>query len=383
MMRYKYWLFFLAALLLAACSKDPEQVGGGMPDPTPEPMPTPTRLTESPLYPFAATRALAVEDAGEAYDPIQIFLMSGETATIDHKTEGQFIYDSSSTPVWTSTIGVKDPFNCIYGFSPVTAASASISTTSTYKNGAVLTLTNISPVTGSDICVIVGIRHGTTATAVEDLPEQGVFFFEKGVQNHVSLLLDHLFAKIDFCVRIDEEYHKMRSIKVKKIELLSDKALKEVKVPLTANTTNSSPIGDITYTLEDVADGVEQPFGTIYDYTVDTDPEHSEGVDLPEDASWTIPGFFAPGGDAEEAVGRHLLLRVTYDVYAYDVFNNKKCTRVRENCEVINHLPPILTQEGQLLQRGQSTTITLTVKPTYLYVLSETELDNPAIFFGN
>lgn len=383
MTRYNSWLFLLAALLLAACSKDSEQEGGGIPGPVSEPIPTPTYPTESPLYPFAATRATVV-DAGEAYDPIHFFLMSGESAaTIDHKTEGQFIYDSSSTPVWTSTIGVKDPFNCIYGFSPVTAASASISTTSTYKNGAVLTLTNISPVTGSDICVIVGIRHGTTATAVEDLPKQGVFFFEKGVQNHVSLLLDHLFAKIDFCVRIDEEYHKMRSIKVKKIELLSDKALKEVKVPLTANTTNSSPIGDITYTLEDVVDGAEQPFGTIYDYTVDTDPEHSEGVDLPEDASWTIPGFFAPGGEVEEAVGRHLLLRVTYDVYAYDVFNNKKCTRVRENCEVINHLPPILTQEGQLLQRGQSTTITLTVKPTYLYVLSETELDNPTIFFGN
>ncbi|MBR4730990.1 MAG: hypothetical protein IK075_12140 [Prevotella sp.] len=369
MTRYKSWLFLLAALLLAACSKDSEQAGGDLPDPGPV-LP---ETKEAPLSLFAATR-MAVIDAGEAYDPIHIFLMSGETATTTtHKTEGQFIYDGT----WKSTIGVKNPHNCIYGFSPATAASATISTSSTYNNGAVLTLKNISPVTGSDICVIVGIKHGTSAADVAGVPDQGNFYFEKGVYNHVSLLLDHLFAKIDFSVRIDADYHKMRAIKVKKIELLSDKTLKEVAVPLTANADNNSPIGTITYAVENVTAGAERPSGIIYDYNDDTNPDHSDGVDLPEDASWTIPGYFAPGGEAEGAIGRHLLLRFTYDIYAYDVFNNNKCTRVRENCEAINSLSDVSGLAGLL--RGQSTTITLTVKPTYLYALSESELNNPAI----
>lgn len=336
------------------------------------------------MYLSAVTRTLSdgeVKDADEANDPIHFFLMSGdaETAT-DHKTEGQFVYDTA-TPAWTSSIGVKAQHNCIYGFSPATAASATISTSSTYNQGAVLTLKNISPVTGSDICVIVGIKHGYDAASVAGVPDRGVFYFEKGVQNHVSVLLDHLFTRIDFSVKIDAVYHKMRSIKVKKIELLSNKTLEEVKVPLTANTTDANPIGSITYTMGEVAAGAEQPAGTLYDYTEDIN--HLEGFELSHEDSWIVSGFFAPGGEAEEAMGRNLLLRFTYDVYAYDVFNNNKCTRVREDCVVVNRLPSISSLAGTQLERGQSTTIALTVKPTYLYQLSENELDNPTINIDN
>ena len=389
-MRYKYWFFLLAALLLAACSKDSDTVGGE-PVPAPGPdIPTPVvpEVTESPLYMVGATRAaLTIDDvspAGEAFDPIHFFLMAGDqVGTINHKTEGEFTYDAGATPQWSSNIGLKSLHNCIYGFSPATAAQATLSTTSSYKDDATLTLTNISPVTGSDICVIVGVKRGDNAeetTVASLLDNCGQFYFEKKTQNYVSLLLDHLFAKINFCVRIDREYHKMRAIKVKKIELLSDKTLTEVTVPLTANSTGESPIGTIVYTTAGVPDGEGLSSGTIYDYVYDTDEAHSEGVDLPEDNSWTMPGYFAPGGEADAAIARHLSVRITYDVYAYNVFDNNKKVRVRENCVAVNKLPAItIGEEEAELQRGQSTTIRLTVKPTYIYVLYDDELNNPTL----
>lgn len=390
MMRYRVWWLLLAAVLLAGCSGDSEQPEGGVPG-SDKPTPSVPDATEIPLQLVSATRALdpsAVSPAGESHDPIQMFLMSGDAeSTITHLAEGQFVYDATASPQWSSTIGLKNTYNCIYGFSPATAASAEISLPTektSYKDGAVLTLTNINPVMGSDLCVIVGVSHGTNSTtddAPAEIPDRGKFYFEKKTNNYITVLLDHLFAKISFCVKIDPDYHNMRAIKVKKIELLSDKTLTAVKVPLTANESDQSPIGTIQYTTNDVASDADLPSGTIYDFTTDTDATHSEGVELPEDDSWTIPGFFAPAGNGDAAIGRHLSVRFTYDVYAYDVFDNNK-VRVRENCVAVNSLPHV-TIDGADLQRGQSTTITLTVKPTYLYQLSESELDNPKITIGN
>ena len=371
----------LAAVLLAGCSGDSEQPEGGVPG-SDKPTPSVPDATEIPLQLVSATRAL-VSPAGESHDPIQMFLMSGDAEnTITHLAEGLFVYDATASPQWSSTIGLKNTHNCIYGFSPATAASGEISLPTgitSYKDGAVLTLTNINPVMGSDLCVIVGVSHGTNSTtdAPAVIPDRGKFYFEKKPNNYITVLLDRLFAKISFCVKIDPDYHTMRAIKVKKIELLSDKTLTAVKVPLTAD---QSPIGTIEYTTADVAVGKDWPSGTIYDFTTDTDTEHSEGVELLEDG-WTIPGFFAPGGEDDAAIGRHLSVRFTYDVYACDVFNNNK-VRVRENCVAVNSLPPITIGEADL-QRGQSTTITLTVKPTYLYQLSESELNNPTITIGS
>ena len=65
----------------------------------------------------------------------------------------------------------------------------------------------------------------------------------------------------------------------------------------------------------------------------------------------------------------------TYDVYVID--NNKIGSRVREDCVAVNDLS-VLTGLASLT-RGKRTTINLTVEPTYLYQLSDDEIDNPGI----
>lgn len=380
-MRYKSWLFLLAALLLAACSKDSDQTGGSPVVVPTDPVPVP-ETPESPLRLVSATRAgdTSVSDAAGDYDtysPIQIFLVSGtEASAISQKREGLFSYDAEATvPKWTSSIGLKDAHNCIYGFSPATAASCSISplSGSSYQNGAVLNMTNLSAASGSDLCVVVGVSHGSTAAETAAVPERGKFYFKKSSKssdNYVSLLLDHVMARIDFNIKIGEEYSKRRFIKIKKLELTSSYNLTGVTVRLSADAT------DVSYTTEPVAADGSAPTGTLYDFT--TDGSSSSGKDLSVGGT-VFPGFFAP--DDSKLIARGLSLICTYDVYAYDAINNKIGTRVREDCVAINSLSRITGLSS--LTRGKRTTINLTVEPTYLYQLSDDELDNPTISIDN
>lgn len=379
-MRYKSWLFLLAALLLAACSKDSDQTGGSPVVVPTDPVPVP-ETPESPLRLVSATRAgdTGISDAAGDYDtysPIQIFLVSGtEASAISQKREGLFSYDAEATvPKWTSSIGLKDAHNCIYGFSPATAASCSISplSGSSYQNGAVLTMTNLSAASGSDLCVVVGVSHGSTAAETAAVPERGNFYFRKSKSsdNYVSLLLDHVMARIDFNIKIGEEYSKRRFIKIKKLELTSSYNLTGVTVRLSADAT------DVSYTTEPVAANGSAPTGTLYDFT--TDGSSSSGKDLSVGGT-VFPGFFAP--DDSKLIARGLSLICTYDVYAYDAINNKIGTRVREDCVAVNSLSRITGLSS--LTRGKRTTINLTVEPTYLYQLSDDELDNPTISIDN
>ena len=372
MKRYKNWIYLLAALVLAACSDDSEQTVTPV-DPV---GPVEPVILESPLKPTAITRTLSADDvtadATGEFAPIQIFLMSGESDdAITHKTEGLFIFDTSTG--WTSTIGLKDTYNCVYGFSPSTSASGSISLPdgkTSFKDGAVLTLEDLSPVTGDDVCIIVGLRPGETKEAVSTIPDRGVFYIEKKTNNYVSLLLDHLFARIDFKVKIGPEYSTIRSIKIKKIELLTSVLLTGATVTLTPNASNTDPVSAI-FTTTAIAEGADKTSGILYDYTTDTDASHSEGWELTT-SGITIPGFFAPSGSTPK-VGDNLFIRWTYDIY------NIKGTRVRvrEDCVAENRLPAFT------IARGEKTTVNLTVEPTYLYVLSDDDLDNPTVKIDN
>lgn len=379
-MKYRYWLFLLAALLLTACSKDSDQAvdPGDVPVPGSNPTPSPG-AGESRLWVASVTRALAddqVYDAATAYTthaPVHIFLMSGtDDQAITLIREGQFVFDSNATPQWSSTIGLKEQYNCIYGYSPASAAKASISYPSgatSYKNGAVLTLTNVGAASGSDLCVVVGMRHGATMAETAETPERGQFYFVRNASsNYVSLLLDHIFSRIDFKISLGTAYSELRRIKIKKLELLSAYELTSVTVPLTANTTDASPIGDITYTTRALADGHSS--GVLYDFTADAD--NPTGKEIAVDGT-VFQGFFAP--DESKLIAKGLSLVCTYDVY------NIKGTRVRENCVSANSLTGLTALTT--LTRGKRTTVSLTVEPTYLYQLSEDELDNPGIKIDN
>jgi hypothetical protein len=328
------WIFLLAALTLAACSEDTEQKDG---------------VRENPLQVATVTRSGGFSNASDSLSPIQIYMTSG-----NKKTEGEIVYDPDLSK-WYSTIGVKEETNYIYGFSPATIATSDIQplSGSDYSNGAVLTLSNLNAVTGDDICVIVGVEN----SPIPVTPQFGAFKFVKTDPNFICVLLDHIYAGIDFTFKIGEKYNDLRDIRLKRMELQSTKTVEKIVVTMTPNSTGTSPITDIKYVTNESSQ--QAP---IYDY--ETDPE--QGKWLTPDGV-TILGCIAP----ITTIANNMMLTCTYDVY------DKRGTCVRRDCTSTNDLSKSISEEA--VERGRKSTITLTVEPTYLYQLSEPELDNPTI----
>lgn len=339
----KVLMILMIGVMLWSCSEDSEQQGV---------------LREDPLYLSAMTRAPSdggISDAKEDHSPVQIFLMSGT-----EKTEGNFVYNTT-TQTWVSTIGVKEDENYIFGFSPSSAAAGTIrpltSGASDYSSGAVMTLDNLNAVGGDDLCVVVGVKYSNTP--ITDIPLFGTFAFVKqDGNNYASLLLDHLYSAIEFKIKIGPKYGELRDIYLKKMELQSAKAVSQAVVTLTANTAGSPPLTDVKFTSSDNAQS-----NTVYDYG--TDASTTTGLVLTAEGT-SFVSYCAPITGIEG----NLKLVCTYDVY------NKKGTKVRENCVAENSLAGL---SGVTIARGKKSVINLTVEPTYLYQLSEDELDNPVI----
>ena len=258
----------------------------------------------------------------------------------------------------------------------------------TYADGAVLKLQNLPTATSDDWCGIIGAKNGKSDYKEnEDYSVTGLvrgdFAYEAqpttpgsgGTGNYVYLLLDHLYSAMRFRFRVDATYNALRTIKLKKLQLWT---FTEPLVPGNPPVPNRLK-SDVTVTLHATADGADPiqsityvSSGDAYSYG-DTECiffESAEGLPLTDEWSASSMGHFAP-----EGVYR-VILRSTYDVY------DKKGNLVRENSTADNiivlsemdFLPPQTTAH-----RGVCYTIKLTIKPTYLYVMSDPDLDNPTV----
>ena len=217
-------------------------------------------------------------------------------------------------------------------------------------------MTGISAVTADDICFVTGVKDGAKNNPGNLY--QGQFSYRGKVDNnYVCLLMDHLFASVKFTFAVDDTYAALRTIKLKKLELSTTKASVNATITLTPNTTDSDPVTSVTYTTVSGTAATAAFFNS------------TEGLPLNKrsEGATAIPDFccFAP------ILNNELTLKTTYDVY--DRYDNL----IRKNSVATNKLPYIQTQ------RGQSVTLNLTVNPTYLYQLSEPDLDNPTIKIGD
>ena len=296
-------------------------------------------------------------------------------------TPEDFIYKSGSD--WKSTaIVVAGKTYYIYGFMPHTAGNVSITSLNNtggadYANGASITLTDYPTVTENDICAIVGLRKKTgteSITALEADVLRGKFEYTANGSNNgsntVFLLMKHLYSALQFSTRLDPEYYKVRDINVTKVELIGNSIPQtgDLKVKLTANTTGADPsaisfdttgkpTGDVTATLYQKSDSP-------------TDKGHRLST-----VAENFLGCFAFG-----SICRNFTLKTTYDVY------DKKDNLIRKGCVAENKIDireMFSIEEHQTIDPGTKYTINLLVEPTYLYVLSEPDIDNPKITVSN
>ena len=326
------------------------------------------------------------------YKSIFAFFTNGSVSQ-----QGTFFYKPhSEVPRWRlNNVELESGTYQVYGYIPKEDAdNASIEPLNNdYSNGAVLTINGLSTVTTSDVCVIVGAKDGTGSnnTFNEDQPytvaglAPGKFDVQfaagQGVKNFIFLLFDHLYSSLRFGFTVDPIYNELRTIVVKKLELVAcanasgvpDKAKHNATITLQCNENETSPIvGDITYTAD--ATSANAAYTTIY-----------EGeTTLSTNAPTQFMGGFAPGITIFK-------LRTTYDVYdknqvrnsdgtlKFDSNGNPVYNLVRQNCEAENmiDLNKKFPNASSVIKHGDCFQYTITVQPTFLYVMSEPDLDNP------
>ena len=271
----------------------------------------------------------------------------------------------------------------LYGYIPhLTAIDYSITdydgANGSYSTGAIMTLQNVPTVMPNDLCVVIGAKHGYDKEHDGDNTDprtnrlrQGDFSFTaagSATGNYVFLLFDHLYAALRIRMRMHDDYAALRTIKLKSLQLgtMADASTTRQKTDITISlqTTDGSvsPITGITYAQPDtypVIDGTGLEFWS--------DPA---GTALTTDFQPFI-GHFMPTGITK------LILTSTYDVY------DRKGNLIRLNCKATNTmaLKDMLTDQT-VTERGKRYTINMTIQPTYLYMLSEPDLDNPTVIIN-
>ena len=258
--------------------------------------------------------------------------------------EEKIIYNNNK---WHAFFDVTpDKTYTVYGYMPKSGEMSSTLTKST-ADAATLTITGIKPVTTEDICIITGAKD--TDEGLKEGQFSWYWPISAGDENYkIHLLMDHLYAAALFSLKIDTDYALLRTIKLKTMTLSTDNGSVNATISLTHNETGASPISNVTYTASGSSDVV-----VLFN--------SDEGTALDKSVPLPVNVCFAPTLSAD------LTLVSTYDVY------DSKGNLIRQNCTATNKLPNLDANRGQRVQ------VNLTVNPTYLYVLSDPDLDNPTI----
>lgn len=361
-------LLMLVTVLLAACSDDSDRIEGEKD--VLQLVPYSRSMTDvSP----SSTRTVSYPTGYSPYygpNSIRVYTISqkdDQTWDVPEDVRS-FTYKNGS---WNSSVSVvngKDYY--VYGFMPVafkTSSSEPVTiscsiTSSNFSNGATLTFSNLPPVMSEDFSVVTGVLQVDDSNP-EDATGSLVAgkFDYKGKatgSNFVCLMLDHLYSCACFQFLVDADYSKLRTIKLKKVEM---KSIQLVSYPLTVTMNKNA---DYSVNWGDESSSSSNQYVPLFN------SDNGEELELSATVAKEVEGYFVPVVDEQDrnkSVYNNLELKCTYDVY------DKENNLVRQNCEAINKLPALT------VGLNKRTILTLTVNPTYLYVLSEPDLDNPTI----
>ena len=293
-------------------------------------------------------------------DDIGIFITSdGE--------EPQQSYFTKAGGTWRSMVEMTSGTHYqIYGYMPKDACTASIAMldlASSYEAGCNMTLAGLKTISTDDVCLVVGVKQGESGSTFETVDAQlGAFNYtgqSPTTGNYVFLLFDHVFAAIGFQIKVDEAYSTLRTIKVKSISLKTTRGeTVNASIRIVANNIGADPISTVTWSNYSGSE-LEEP---IFTYVPATPA-------VAGDTGFELTTTLQPIGKScmiAPSVNGYLTLHTVYDVY------DKAGTLIREDQESDNKVP-VLVYTG----RHQRTILRLTVKPSYLYVLSDDDLNNP------
>ena len=337
----------------------------------------PTRAAWTPPSPYVSYNDLTHKGLNQkdlSLESIGVFFSKDDAEPM----EGIFFYQNSK---WHLKNKDNEDVNAgdyyLYGYIPrEDAKSASIVPNGTYSNGAVLTIKELNSLTQSDVCIIVGAKEGTDDQTVTGL-QTGSFLTHlnptSGVGNHnyIFLLFEHLYSALRFNFTIDASYADLRTIKIRKLELVSYsddnggivRAKYDAVITL-QKTTGASPIvGNVHF----IPDENSAPVAPKEIYNWHENPANY--VTLTTSTPSTFMACFVPGENT------YFKLRTTYDVF------DREDVLIRQECQAENTIDLRNSFDQALLSasRGHCFSYTIKVQPTYAYQLSNNDIDNPEL----
>lgn len=355
---------------LMGCSKDAvEELGGA----EGEGMPVEVKgyvadFDENQLVTRSWTPASPYQLYGESDKSIGIAFTQNDAGPL----KGHFF---KSNGKWRTNIkdgDIKAQTYYLYGYVPhlsgmefeITDRSGS---NAGYSAGAKITLNNVPAIMPSDLCVTIGAKHGSNAETPAGL-RAGDFAYEGGsttTENYVFLLFEHLYASLRVQMRVHGDYNALRTIKLKSLRL---------KTQAGETTSNTKTNIDIDLKATDGSNPSENPIQSIA-YT-----PAGETISEP-------PTFWSStaGETLTTAYTAHSAYFMPQDITTfvltsvYDVYD-KQGNLLRKDCMVTNTmlLSDLLTEQ-ETTRLGSRYTIKMTIKPTYLYMLSEPDLNSPTV----
>ena len=351
-------LLLLMAVVLVSCSDDSDRVEGETD--TLQLVPYTHGRTD---VSHSATRTVETPSGYSDYfgpNSIGVF-----TTTTDNEAPAIRTF-SCVNGHWNSQVNVTNSKTYyIYGYMPVKEdihCEISQISRKDYSQGAVLTFTNLPPVLAEDFSVVSGVLQVNSSNLdnEEGSLAAGNFRYDGKASgsNFVCLMLDHLYSAVQFKFLVNPTYNELRTIKLKTVEMMTDDQL---TYPLAVTMKYQD---DYVVSWGDETSLPNSSYISLF--TSASGETLSTSV---ENATF-VNGYFAPKSN----VASKLRLRCTYDVYDKDVTTeHPDGNLVRKNCTAVNKLPSLAYGPNQ------RTILTLTVNPTYLYVLSEPDLDNPTV----
>ncbi len=312
--------------------------------------------------------------------------------------ETGFFFTSSGK--WRSSVEIAsiDTYY-LYGYTPhVTGIKCEISSSDTpsdnsaYSDGAVLTIKDISTVTPNDVCVLVGAKNGkddyresgdysVTGLRQGDFEYAAQVTDETGGGNYAYLLFDHLFSALRLNFSVDATYAALRNIKLTELSL---RTYTDPNDPESVNTKTFN----VTITLQKTTDGsspiVKDEFGNEMitftptgekDYEGTPFYQNPDGKELPVYPAFdTFVAHYVPVGVTK------LVLKSKYDVYDRNVTDeHPDGNLIRKDCIAENTINLSMFSGQSQSLRGRRYNINLTVNPSYHYVMSDDDLDNPRL----
>lgn len=310
----------------------------------------------SPLELQALTRTDNATQYVNANCSIRTYLTEANSVV---KEDGLFVYTGAG---WYSNLSVKEERQYyLYGYMPSTIGGTFAKPDDgDYSDGVDITFNNIPDITDIDVCVVVGVQRVDGANAVANVQE-GSYGYLSGIvgKNYVNLLMGHLYSSLQLSFKIDDEYSLLRSIRLKDVKLNSTYG----NVNTTLRIRKGGGVGTPTFTQVGGAPNSPVKFldPESGDSPVTIDRNNIVNAKPLDRLVYCAPGIFDVDGTYVSITSK------------YDVLDKKGvfiCERTSTNKLKIT---------ASSLAPGQKKNVILTVKPTYLYVLSDNDLDNPVL----